>query len=181
MALFWWILDMAFISLHAKFQLSSSTIVNVAAHGMIIRLGLMLPPYDSLWSLPLCSGRVSALLCLLLILTAFSISSNFWLWEERMDRGIIELFLPCVDIAVYLFYSYQLINIYQKDSTVYAISRKHWYLLDNESSNKNVWFHYIIFTSWPYNVYQMHFTTLVCASEVVHPNKKRPAWGHAIR
>ena len=35
---------MQLISFHAKFQLSSSTIVNVAAHGVIIRLGLMLPP-----------------------------------------------------------------------------------------------------------------------------------------
>ena len=33
-------LDMVFISLHAKFQLSRYTIVNVAAYSVIIRLGL---------------------------------------------------------------------------------------------------------------------------------------------
>ena len=41
MALFLWILDMSFISFHAKFQPSSSTIVNVAAHARIFRLGLI--------------------------------------------------------------------------------------------------------------------------------------------
>ena len=35
---------MEFIFHHAKLQLPSCTIVNVAANGVIIRLGLMLPP-----------------------------------------------------------------------------------------------------------------------------------------
>ena len=43
-AVFWSILDVIFISLHEKLQFASSTIVNLAADAVIIRLGLMLPP-----------------------------------------------------------------------------------------------------------------------------------------
>ena len=53
---------MALISFDAKFQLSSSTIVNVAAHGVIIMLGLMLPPpmfHDEAWR----SAREGSMLC----------------------------------------------------------------------------------------------------------------------
>ena len=49
---------MAFISIHAKLQLPSSTIVNVTADGVISRIGLMLPPYE-VW----CSAREGSLSC----------------------------------------------------------------------------------------------------------------------
>ena len=41
---------MAFILLHAKLQLPSSTIVKVTADGLISRIGLMLPPCEAWYS-----------------------------------------------------------------------------------------------------------------------------------
>ena len=49
---------MAFFSLHAKFQLPSSTTVYVTADGVISRVGLMLPPFEA-WR----SARKGSLSC----------------------------------------------------------------------------------------------------------------------
>ena len=49
---------MAFISLHAKLNLPSSTPVNVTADGVIIRVGLMFPTCEA-W----CSAREGSLKC----------------------------------------------------------------------------------------------------------------------
>ena len=49
---------MAFISLHAKLQFPSSTIVYVTADGVISRVELMLPSYEA-W----CSAREGSLSC----------------------------------------------------------------------------------------------------------------------
>ena len=51
-------LDIALISLHAKLQLPSSTIVHVTADGMISRVGLMLPHYEAC-----CSAREGSNMC----------------------------------------------------------------------------------------------------------------------
>ena len=52
LAIFSWILDMAFFLLHAQLQLPSIVIADVTAVGMINRLGLMLPPYEAWCSAP---------------------------------------------------------------------------------------------------------------------------------